>query len=78
MKHKFITPETCRCGKNGQCVVCDGGMQICSVCGLWGGSLTTDCPGEDSMDKSDDIYIGKYDYIEGKGWVELISKREVA
>lgn len=75
MDHKYITHETCDCYKRDSeyyqpCMVCDGGLAICSVCGLMEGSITTDCPGEECWaERGDDIYTGKLDYREGEGWV---------
>lgn len=51
------------------CCVCEGGLAICTVCGLIEGSLTTDCPGVRSHALyGDDIYAGKIDFKSGK-WV---------
>lgn len=73
MKHVFIEPKDCNCDKyeNGQsCMVCDGGLAICRVCGLMEGSLTTDCPGVESWSEySERVYKGELDYREGQGWV---------
>lgn len=43
----------------------DGGLGICKVCGLAEGSLTTECPGEPSGEKGEDVYAGKLDYVDG-------------
>ncbi|KVV40825.1 hypothetical protein WT27_12910 [Burkholderia territorii] len=47
-------------------LVCEGGLGICKVCGLGEGSLTTECPGERSGAKADDVYAGKIDYVDGR------------
>ncbi len=71
MKHVYITPQDCDCkGKVPHCIICEGGALVCKICGLAEGSLTTDCPGEDSVSKTDDIYSGQLDYRDGCGWVE--------
>jgi len=70
MKHKFITSEDCICKAEDNCPICDGGLAVCSVCRLYEGALTTDCPRFKSTDKEDDIYDGKIDYREGQGWVK--------
>jgi len=44
-------------------------LAVCSVCGAYEGSLTTDCPGERvGYDKQQEVYTTKLDYIDGKGW----------
>lgn len=43
----------------------DGGLGICKVCGLGEGSLTTECPGEQSGEMGEAVYEGKLDYVEG-------------
>jgi len=77
MKHDFTCEFVVRHGtcKESHCNVCDGGLAVCIRCGLVEGSLTTDCPGEPSyVDHSDEVYAGKKDFIEGKGWVQQTSK----
>lgn len=55
------------------CPICEGGLSVCTVCGLVEGCLTTDCPRIESYSKySDDIYTGKIDFIDGE-WVESTS-----
>ena len=45
-------------------------LEVCDVCRLYEGSLTTDCCGENvASDKVDDIYDGKLDYRKNVGWV---------
>jgi len=69
-KHVFEVHEDCYIQ---HCSVCDGGLAICTVCGLIEGSLTTDCPGEDCwLARGDAIYAGKIDFREG-AWVALPS-----
>ncbi|CVK18498.1 hypothetical protein [Sporomusa sphaeroides] len=70
MDHQYREPKDCNCNGEPGCMVCDGGLSICKVCGLMEGSLTTDCPGEWSGKKSEEIYAGNLDYREGQGWVE--------
>ena len=55
------------------CNICQGGLFLCSVCGLYEGGLTSECPGENSCDKADDVYRGKIDFRNG-AWVEAVSK----
>jgi len=69
MKHVYEDHTGKDCQKT-NCVICDGGLAVCTVCGLFEGSLTTDCPGEPSYRKyGDQIYKGELDYKEGQGWV---------
>lgn len=46
---------------------------ICKVCGLFEGSLTTDCCKEDASRKSEDVYEGRMDFREGIGWVKSLN-----
>lgn len=48
-------------------------ISLCKVCKLYEGGLTTHCSGEDSLEKSDDIYEGKLDYRKGEGWVKKLN-----
>lgn len=51
------------CGCNHCC------LAVCSVCGAYEGSLTTDCPGEHAdYDKQQEVYTTNLDYVDGKGW----------
>jgi hypothetical protein len=68
-KHLYIAPENCRCDYDRSCNVCDGGLAICSLCGLIEASLTTDCSGQESYrDYGDRVYAGEIDFIGGR-WV---------
>ena len=52
------------------CMVCDGGLGICTVCHCIEGSLATECPGFDCWKEyGDRIYQGKIDFRDGR-WVE--------
>jgi hypothetical protein len=71
IKHQFMTPEECTCSDDYYCIVCDGGLAFCKVCGLVEGSLTTDCPEEHVfINNVDAIYAGELDYIADTGWVK--------
>jgi hypothetical protein len=69
-RHKQVT--TCR--KTGgplsdrcSCEHCT--LSVCSVCGGFEGSLTTDCSRETlSFDRQTEIYETRLDYIESRGW----------
>ena len=70
MKHE---EKKCNCNKPG-CPICDGGLYICSVCGLAEGSLTTDCPGYQCFsEKNKDVYEGRIDFRDG-AWVQKTSQ----
>ncbi len=44
-------------------------LAVCSVCGAYEGSLTTDCPGERvDYDKQQEVYTTMLDYVDGRGW----------
>jgi hypothetical protein len=41
----------------------------CSVCGAYGGALTTDCPGEKiDFNKQKEVYETNLDYTDARGW----------
>ena len=48
-KHILLTPETCPCevGRTVVCVVCDGGLDVCAVCGMMEAEIEDQpiCPG---------------------------------
>jgi hypothetical protein len=68
MKHVWTEHQKCT---RIACMICDGGLALCSVCGLLEGALTTDCCGKKvSYDTQDLIYKGgNLDFREGYGWV---------
>ena len=44
-------------------------LGVCSVCGAYEGSLTTDCPGETvSFDRQKEVYETNLDYSDARGW----------
>jgi len=66
-KHDFKTSEDCNCTEAG-CMICDGGLALCKVCGLLEGALTTDCPGHKvPYCMGEMIYGGLLDYREAEG-----------
>lgn len=68
MNHKLITHKDCEIQN---CLICDGGLAICSVCGGAEGALTTDCPGiQLESYQLDSIHNGDIDFINEK-WIEL-------
>lgn len=49
------------------CFLCDGGLSVCTVCGLGEGALTTDCPqARCAEDLGAAIYAGKLDFRGGR------------
>lgn len=67
MKHQRAACKG-NCGPYG-CNLCN--LFVCAVCHGGEGSLATDCPGEPiTIQQQDDVYAGKLDYREGRGWVE--------
>lgn len=72
MKHNYKSDEELE-GTAGE------GLSVCDTCELYEGSLTTDCPGVPSYrEHADDVYAGKEDYVEGKGWVNQTSRSSPA
>lgn len=67
--HVYETHTDCR---RDHCVICDGGLAHCTVCGGFEGSLTTDCAGRRvTGEEIRRIYdVGDLDYRDG-GWVDL-------
>ena len=69
-KHKHVT--TCRksggpISKHCSCEHCT--LDVCAACGLWEGSLTTDCPGAKvALDRQQEICETSLDYTEARGW----------
>jgi hypothetical protein len=70
MEHIWVTHKNCEILN---CNICEGGLAICSVCGLIEGSLTTECPGKSSYkDYGDMVYAGKKDFLNGE-WIDQCS-----
>ena len=71
MEHVF---KECDCDERG-CVICEGGLVICEVCGLAEGSLTTECYGKKvSYGVGEQVYAGKMDFINGNWQWGKLSK----
>lgn len=61
-----------RCVDCEGCVLCNGGLSVCTVCGGAEGTLPTDCPGKPmSWDTGQQVYEGLIDYRRGQGWITL-------
>ena len=57
------------------CVFCNGGLFLCTCCGLAEAELTTDCPGEKvPISLASDIVLSQLDYRWKEGWVQAPSK----
>lgn len=57
------------------CVYCDGGLSSCTACGGAEGAMPTECPGQRmTMDRLDEVYAGKLDFIDGQ-WQTPIAGR---
>jgi hypothetical protein len=41
---------------------------VCSVCGAWEGSLTTDCPGAGVAERRKEVYETNLDFTDERGW----------
>ncbi len=65
MKHKW---HECECHKPG-CQFCDGGLGLCTVCGGFEGTLTTDCCCRQlTQEEQDEVYKGERDFVNGT-WI---------
>jgi hypothetical protein len=73
MKHKLYGVDVpCYCPEDDRCVVCEGGLADCSVCGGAESSLPADCPGKRMSDGTIAlIAAGELDYKDGE-WINLI------
>ena len=68
-KHEFEKHDGCT---NPNCPICAGNLAICIVCGGTKGSLTTDCPGERMLQKTQNlVYTGQLDFRGGE-WVKPV------
>lgn len=73
-KHQLMKPEDCTaCREQSDyprnCMVCDGGLGICKVCGALEGALASECPGVWlTPEQCDEIYEAKTDFKGGQ-WV---------
>ena len=69
-RHKHVT--TCLKGGGPLSKVCTCqhcNLAVCSVCGAYEGSLTTDCPGQAvGFDKHKEVYETPLDYTDDRGW----------
>lgn len=63
-----------RCGRDEPdcpgCILCEGGLAVCVVCGGGEAALPTDCPGEDMTSiQMNAVQAGALDYRRGRGWI---------
>jgi hypothetical protein len=75
MKHVFIKHDDCP--NPGTCPICDGGWQVCKVCGGGEGALPTDCPGERMTDlQMDSVMDNQTDFsVQRGGWYDPSSHK---
>lgn len=67
--------ETCY---NESCMICDGGLFICTLCYLLEGSLTTECPKAfQTPETAHEVHAGRLDFRDGS-WVTGISPHSPA
>jgi hypothetical protein len=70
MPHMWVKHINCQ---DPYCMICEGGLADCKLCGCFEGSLPTDCPGVKSFKQYvDAIYAGEIDYVNG-AWVKEVS-----
>ena len=62
LEHTYI--DNCGNPDCDTCPLCT--LTICKVCGGCEGSLTTECSGENTYQKEEDVYSGKLDFRYGK------------
>lgn len=66
MEHNFTKHENCHLTS---CMICDGGLGLCTVCKCFEGQLATECPGFDVGNEIGDlIWKGIVDFINGD-WI---------
>lgn len=71
MEHVFVEHE--KCPNPGRCMICDGGLALCALCGCGEGGLPTDCPGYNCYaEYGDAIHRGEIDFVDGE-WVKSSS-----
>jgi len=73
MKHVYFTSKDHNHSDefySGNCIVCDGGLGICKVCGCIEASLAKECPGFQCYETHGEaIYTGYIDFMDGH-WVD--------
>lgn len=68
--HQFEKHDNTFCSRYRQCLICDGGLSVCTVCRCAEGSLPTECPGTPvSSDTQDRIMAGTIDFKNGN-WTQ--------
>jgi len=76
-RHKQVT-ECRRGGPVSKLCACEHcTLAVCSTCGSYEGSLTTDCPGgKVSFDRQQEIYETNLDYTDDRGWHQGASMKQ--
>lgn len=76
--HRLLGVDVpCDCNRESgrACMICDGGLAMCEVCGGAEASLPTHCPGEPMHPEvADEVQSGHLDYDVREGWVQRQSK----
>jgi hypothetical protein len=71
MKHIYEIHENCEIHN---CIICDGGLKICTVCNGAEATLPAECPGTKMTEEQQNkIQAGEIDYLSDR-WV-IIAKR---
>ena len=66
MNHTKLIHENC---EKQSCPYCDGGLFLCTICGGFEGSLTTECPGKQMTEyQEQSVCNGFVDFKNGR-WV---------
>lgn len=72
MKHIYEKHDDC--GPDDICLICDGGLCVCIICGGAEVELTIDCCGRRmSIEEKDDVSCGLLNFKDGK-WIRKNKK----
>lgn len=65
-KHWHLLHRRRECDEE-ECMVCEGGLALCTTCGGAEASMPTECPGRKmTADESDNVQAGNIDYRNGR------------
>lgn len=69
-RHRLVGRDVpCSCSLDVHCMICDGGLSLCMVCGGAEASMPTDCPGSRMGDlTARGVESGALDYRVRTGW----------
>lgn len=74
-QHIFVVHKDCQID---YCMICEGGLALCEICGGLEGGLPSECPGEPmSTETQEKVYAGELDFV-GEEWVTKASPNSPA